>query len=114
MEIIKTESQAKFDELTEDWRTLQVYAFGPLADLDDADEDDDIQALVGLVDGEAVAYLIAEDGDLWHIETRQGHTGNGYAANLFDEANPFYAYEVCSEAGAAFCEKMGIEFDDCR
>ena len=106
-------STTEFDQLTEDWRTLQVYTFGPLADLDD-DEDGEIQVMIVEVDGQAVAYLIADGGDLWHIETRPGYGGNGYAKALAKAAQISYAYEVCADSGAAFCEALGIEFDDCR
>ncbi len=114
MQIQKISNIQEFDNLTEDWRTLQVWTFGPLANLDDSDEDDNIQALIATVDGHVAAYLIAEDTDLWHIETRDGFTGNGYAKQLASNAKINYAYEVCSEAGARFCETLNIEFDDCR
>jgi hypothetical protein len=114
VEIIKAESQAKFDELTEDWRTLQVHTFGPLADFDDADEDDNIQVLIAMIDGKAAAYLIADDTDLWHIEVNDNYTGNHYGEKLARIANINYALEVCSDSGAKLCDKLGIEFDDCR
>ena len=111
MEIRKVGTTDEFDTLTEEWRTLQVYTFGPL---EDVEENEDAQVLVALVDGQAAAYLIADDTDLWHIETRDGFTGNGYAKQLVQAANIRYAYEVCSDMGAEFCESLGIEFDDCR
>lgn len=114
MEIRKINNTNEFDKLTEDWRNLQVYSFGPLVDLDEADEDSDIQVLVGEVDGEAVAYLIANGRSLWHIETKAGHTGNGYAKQLAKAAKINHAYEVCSDSGAALCESLGIEWEDCR
>lgn len=114
MKIHKVKETQKFDSLTEDWRTLAVWNFGPLADLDDAEEDDNIQVLVGEEDEEAVAYLITEDTDLWHIETRTGYGGQGYARRLAEAAGVDFAYEVCSDEGAAFCDSLGIEFEDCR
>jgi len=111
MQIQKISDSQEFDNLTEDWRKLQVWTFGPLAD---SDEDDNIQVLIATVDGQVAAYLIAEDTGLWHIETRDGFGGNGYAKQLAREANINYAYEVCSDAGARFCETLNIEFDDCR
>ena len=113
MEIQKIQTTRKFDELTENWRTLQVYTFGPLDELDE-DEDGYIQVLTAMVDGQTVAYLIAEDTDLWHIETKSGYGGNGYAKQLAQEANITFAYEVCSDAGVALCETLDIEFEDCR
>jgi len=113
MQINSIRSTSEFDQLTEDWRTLQVWTFGPLADLDD-DEDEEIQALVATVAGQVVAYLIADGTDLWHIETREGRTGNGYARQLAEAAQIDFVYEVCSDAGAAFCESLGIDFEDCR
>ncbi len=113
MQINKINTSQKFDQLTEDWRTLEVWTFGPLADLDD-DEDGDIQVLSGEVEGLVVAYLIAEANELWHIETRTGQEGHGYARRLAAQAEVDFAYEVCSDAGAQFCEALGIEFDDCR
>jgi hypothetical protein len=114
MEIRKIDTTAKFDQLTEAWRTLQVWQFGPLTDLDDSDEDDNIQVSVAQIDGQTVAYLIADDTDLWHIETREGHGGKGYARQLAETAQIDFAYEVCSDAGARFCESINIEFEDCR
>jgi len=114
MEIRKIQTTNEFDKLTEKWRTLQVWTFGPLADLDDADEDDEIQVLVGEVDGEAVAYLIADGCEGWHVETKTGHTGNGYAKMLNNFAGVTVAAEVCSDGGAALCESLGIEFEDAR
>lgn len=114
MEIREMTNSQKFDELTEDFRTLNVWTFGPLVDLDDAEEDDNIQVLVAEVAGEAAAYLIAEDSDLWHVETREGFGGQGYARQLAEAAEVDFAYEVCSDAGVRFCESLGLEFDDCR
>lgn len=114
MRIRKIETSTEFDNLTEDWRTLAVWNFGPLVDLDDAEENDNIQVMVSEVDGQSVAYLIADDTDLWHIETRIGFGAQGYATQLAEAAGIGFAYEVCSDAGASFCEALGIEFDDCR
>lgn len=114
MKVRRISSSTEFDRLTEDWRTLQVWSFGPLADLDHSDEDDNIQVLVVEADQQAVAYLIAEDTSLWHIETRPGHTGQGYARRLVELAEIDYAYEVCSDAGAHLFETLDIEFEDCR
>lgn len=114
MKIKKMNQSQKFDNLTQAWRTLNVWNFGPLADLDESEEDDNIQVLVAEEDAETVAYLIAEDSDLWHIETREGHGGQGYGRRLAEAAAVEFAYEVCSDAGAEFCEALGIEFDDCR
>jgi len=111
MEIQKIKTTSKFDELTEEWRTLQVCNFGPLMDLEDNEA---ANVLVTTVNGEAVAYLIAEDTDLWHIETKAGNGGNGYAKQLAEAAKIDFAYEVCSDAGAQFCESLGIEWEDCR
>lgn len=109
MEIRKLNSPEEFEE-TISFATLAVWTFGPLSDYDE----ETAQILVAEVDGEAVAYLIAEYSDLWHIETKPGHTGNGYARKLAEAAKIDFAYEVCSDAGAEFCEALGIEFDDCR
>lgn len=113
MKIDKIETSQEFDHLTSEFRTLNVWNFGPLADLDD-DEDGDIQVLAGQVDGLTVVYLIAEGSELWHIETREGQGGHGYARRLAEAAEIDFVYEVCSDAGAEFCEAMGLEFDDCR
>lgn len=113
MQTNKIETSQKFDQLTEKFRTLNVWNFGPLADLDD-DEDGEIQVLTGEVDGLTVAYLIADGSELWHIETRDGHGGHGYARRLTEAAGIDFVYEVCSEAGAKFCEALDLEFDDCR
>lgn len=109
MEVRKIETAKEFDKLTSDWRKLQVWQFGPLSSLDETS-----QVLVGEVNGESVAYLIADGRSLWHIETKTGYTGNGYAKQLAKIAKINFAYEVCSNDGAAFCESLGIEFDDCR
>ena len=111
MEITKINSTNEFDKLTKNWRTLNVYQFGPLLDIED---NEDVQVLVIVENDECVAYLIAEDTELWHIETKDGHNGKGYASQLAIEAQIDYAYEVCSDAGANFCEKLDIEYDDCR
>lgn len=112
MEIRKINSTNEFDKLTEEWRTLQVYAFGPLADLDDADEDDEIQVLVGMVNGEAVSYLIADLHGGWHVETKAGHNGNGYARKLNEFAGVTVACEVCSDDGIALCESLGLDYEE--
>lgn len=113
MKINKIETTAEFDQRTERFRTLNVWNFGPLADLDD-DEEGNIQVLTGQLDGLTVAYLIAEGSELWHIETREGQGGHGYARQLVKEAEIDFVYEVCSDAGADFCEAMGLEFDAFR
>jgi len=111
MEIRKIKTTSEFDKLTEDWRTLQVYTFGPLIDLDYADENDDITVLVGMVNGEAVSYLIAQGYEGWHIETKTGHGGNGYARMLNEAAGVTMACEVCSDDGIALCESLGLEYE---
>ena len=113
MEIRKLNSPEEFEE-TVDFQTLAVWTFGPLSDWDYEDEDTETQVLVTIVNGQAVAYLIADGADLWHIETAEGHSGNGYARQLAEAAGINYANEVCSDAGANFCEALGIEWDDCR
>lgn len=114
MEIRKINNTNEFDNLTEVWRNLQVYSFGPLVDLNEAGEDSDIQVLVGEVEEEAVAYLIADGRSIWNIEIKANHIGNGYAKQLAKAARINYAYEVCSDSGAALCESLGIEWEDCR
>lgn len=104
---------AEFDSLTAAWRTLNVYDFGPLADLDD-DEDGAVVVLVAMVAGEAMAYLIADGREGWHIETRPGCCGTGHARALARHASIAFAWEVCSDEGAAFCQSLGIPFDDAR
>jgi hypothetical protein len=111
MEIRKLNTPKEFEE-TIKFQTLAVWTFGPLSDFDE--DDDGTQILVAIVNGQAVAYLIADGTDLWHIETAEGHTGNGYARQLAEAAGIRYAYEVCSDEGAEFCEALGIEWEDCR
>lgn len=113
MEIKQVTTINEFDKLTESWRTLDVWTFGPLAELED---DEEVVVTVGIVDDEVVTYLIAdcEGHYLWHIETKQGHNGNGYAKILVIDADVQMAYEVCSDAGAAFCDALNIDFDDAR
>lgn len=113
MEIQKIINSEKFDSLTKDWRTLEVWSFGPLVDLDDSDEDDNIQVLVATIESEPIAYLIAEDTEGWHVEVKEGHTGHAYGKQLAEAANIESAQEVCSDAGAILCETLDIEFDDC-
>lgn len=111
MEIKKIVTASEFDKRTEEWRKLNTYQFGPLSNLD---TNENALVTVAEVNGESVAYLIADGRSLWHIETKTGHTGNGYAKKLAKAAKINFAYEVCSDSGAAFCESLGIEFDDCR
>lgn len=110
MEIKTITTTDEFDTLTEAWRTLAVYQFGPLVDM----EENDAVVTVGLVDGTPVAYLIADGRDMWHIETRSGFSGHGYARQLAEAANIRFAWEVCTDEGAAFCDAIGIDFEDCR
>jgi GNAT superfamily N-acetyltransferase len=112
MNIQTVTSTKEFDSLTESWRKLAVWQFGPLCTLDD--EDTDATVLVATVDGEAAAYLIAESSGAWHVETRPEHRGRGYARTLCQAANVTFAWEVCSDEGAAFAESLGIDFDDAR
>ena len=106
---IKTSQE--FEELTEDFRTLDVWTFGPLVDLDD-NEDGEIQVLTIEENGETVAYLIAEGSDLWHIESK--YQGRGYAKQLIEAAGIEFVYEVCSDEGVALCEALNLEYEDCR
>lgn len=112
MEIRNIATTAEFDALTEDWRTLNVWTFGPLGKL----EEENTRAVVkvAMVNNTAVAYLIADDKALWHIETNPEYRGNGYARQLAQSANVTMAWEVCTDEGAAFCESLGIEYEDCR
>jgi len=55
MEIRKIQTTDEFDKLTE-WRTLQVYTFGPLMDLENSE---DVNVLVAVV----VRYVLWKDKD---------------------------------------------------
>ena len=101
-------TKEEFDNMTEAWRRLQTNVFGPLA------QDRDAVMMIVESNGEAVAYLVAEESDLWHIEVKDGARGNGYAHLLCEAAQISFAWEVCSDEGAALCESLGIDFDDCR
>lgn len=109
MNIRTITTTAEFDELTEDWRTLNVYGFGPLEDLG---EDGDVTVMVAEDETGAAAYIIAERGELWHVESRIA--GKGYAKALAAAANIRQAWEVCTDEGAAFCESLNIPFEDVR
>jgi len=58
--------------------------------------------------------LIADSDELWHIETMSGFGGNGYAKALISQAGITYAWEVCTDEGAALMDSLGIDFDDAR
>jgi len=112
MNIKPVTSNDEFDEMTIMWRGLNVYDFGPLQDLED--EDAECVVLVAVVDNQCVAYLIADSDELWHIETMSGFGGNGYAKALISQAGITYAWEVCTDEGAALMDSLGIDFDDAR
>jgi hypothetical protein len=113
MEIIKITEIEKFENETEAFRTLNVWNFGPLADLED-DDNDEIQVLIAKNEGVTVAYLIAESTDLWHIETSSDAKNTGCARKLVEAAKIDFVNEVCSNQGVEFCEAMGLDYEDCR
>lgn len=112
MEIRDIKTELEFNKLTQDWRTLETSFGNVIENL--ADEDTYSVVKVAIVGSEAIAYLTAEDKELWCIETREGFTGNGFAKMLVLDAKIEMAWEVCSDAGAAFFDALDIEFEDCR
>lgn len=106
------DSIQEFDNLTESWRTLQTDIFGPLGRDEDVEEDTTV--LVAEVDGNVAGYLISEFNELWHIEVAESARGCGLARQLCEAANISFAWEVCSDEGAALCESLNIDFEDCR
>jgi len=92
-----------------DWRTLNTHVYGPIAK-----ESEDLVCLAVEVDGETVAYLVADATDLWHIEVNAAHRGHGYAKRLIAEAGIRFAWEVCSDESAALLESLNINFEDVR
>lgn len=103
-----------FDAATEQWRTLNVYVFGPLSDLGEVDG---VRAIVASVDGAPVAYAITEDTgfvSLWHVEVKPEYRGMGIAEQLVKETGATFAHEVVSDNAAKLFRKLGIDFEDAR
>lgn len=108
---IKTiKSQTQFETLIDDFSTLQ-YWISEVYDNIETGENGAV-ALVAIVDGLTVAYIIADDQGCHFIETRENWRRVGIATRLLKRTKSVFMNDVCSEACKEMCKKLGLEYDE--